>query len=162
MTHIALPPMDAIAPVRPRPLPPAERPRPSIPMTPAPKPPVEAAAMPTTGFTHEGKHLYLVKIALGDTGYSGFTLFSHAQEFQQHEFNTMLAEAAKVVLESKTAPRRKALIGEPIEQPVKINQESFGLDAEFFEIVMMDKFGFNLLRTFTGNAVLEPTIRGVK
>lgn len=123
-----------------------------------------AEVKPAIGWEHGGNQVYLIKVGLGETGLAGFSIFTHPKDFSQEELGTMLAATAQIVNETKVQTRRKALVKDrtPLEDPVKINEEFFRLDADFFETVLMDKYGFSLLRAHTGEINLEPTIKGVK
>jgi len=163
MSHVSLPPLEC-APSAPL-VAPIAVPKGSILVSaPVSAPGCGASSVPDIGWEHDGKQVYLIKVGLGETGLAGFSIFTHPKDFSQEELGVMLAATAKIVNEVKVEGRRRALskAHTPLENPVKVNEEFFSLDTDFFETVLMDKFGFSLLRVNIGVIDLEPTIKGVK
>lgn len=75
----------------------------------------------------------------------------------------MVIEATQVVNANRIESRRRELIEKhtPIENPIKTNETLFGGDADFFEVVMADKFGFRKLIYTFSDSIIEPTVKGV-
>jgi hypothetical protein len=90
--------------------------------------------------------LYLVKINLADTGYSGVSLLSHEKQFDEAQLKGMVAEATQVITETRIPKTREELVGREIEKSgaAKFNENLFHADVDVFEAVMVDKFAFRV------------------
>lgn len=122
-------------------------------------------AVPLSGVAEiNGKSIYFLKIAMGDTGYSGFAQFVHDQQFTEDEFRKIVEEATQITNEVRIAKRRAQMEKNrvPITNPFQTNEEYFQTDIQFFEGVMCDKWDFRILVTSGHQTTLEPTIPGVK
>jgi len=110
-----------------------------------------------------GYQVYMIQVAMLGSGYSGISVLAHTETFSQDRMNAMTVEAAAVVLEVRVMPRRKRLSENqvPIEDAKKSNMECFRDDTEFFESVMVDRFGFEKVQCGASRADLEPTIKGL-
>jgi hypothetical protein len=111
-----------------------------------------------------GKGIYFLKIAMGDTGYSGFSQFVHETRFTAEEFKAMVDEAVAITNTIRIKRRREQLERNrvPITNPVETNESYFATDIQFFEGVMCDKWDFRILVTSGLETAIEATIPGVK
>ena len=106
--------------------------------------------------------IYFVLVRMGTAGLSGFSIFSHVRRFSEDEMTAMAGEAAQLTNECRVGNRRKNMAAErtPIDDIKLLNESCFKTDQVFFEAVMADKFGFNVLRPVAVSATLEPTAKG--
>jgi len=128
------------------------------------------SVLPATGTIDGGRITYLIKITMGSSNLSALTLLTHAEQFKQEIMDAMIAEATKVVMETRVVRRRKAFAtGDRITKetdPTKIkadlikkNEEWFKADVALFEAILCDKYGFLVLRANTALANIEPTAK---
>ena len=127
--------------------------------------------LPATAKVSAERITYLVKIAMGTTGFSCLSLLTHAAQFDQTQLDAMLAEATKIVLDLRVTRRRKAIAGgdfklteerDPAKARIEIarkNEEWFKADVALFEAVLCDKYGFLILKANSAVAALEPTAK---
>ena len=110
-----------------------------------------------------GYQLYFIQVAMGDSSFSVISLFAHPEQFDKAQLDEMCADAAKVVLETRIAPRRKgiALAQDPVPDPKKLNEESFQSDKDLFDGVLIDKYGFEQVVATATRIAVETTVKGV-
>jgi hypothetical protein len=99
--------------------------------------------------------IYLIRVALQGGGRSGIACLAHNEQFKLPELEAQIAEAVKVVNEIRIPARRAEMASNqtPVPNLESMNLQAFQGDAEFFETVMVDKFGYR--RQLTMNGVAE-------
>ena len=136
------------------------------PAEPKVKPPLNCDdPVPLSGVAEiNGKGIYFLKIAMGDTGYSGFAMFVHDTQFTAAEFKKMVDEAVQIINSVRIKRRREQLEKNRvvITNAVETNETYFQTDVQFFEAVMCDKWDFRILVTSGLETAIEATIPGVK
>lgn len=115
----------------------------------------------------KGHHVYVVKACRTEGNIAAWLFLVHDKRFTQAEFDGMVVEAQTFVNEVRIPKRRdetarhKVSIGATVEEAQKNNDILFEQDADFMEIMMIDRFGFKKLIWTGGQATLIPTITGL-
>lgn len=144
---------------------------PSSARKPAP-PPGDPDARPSSTLTFEGRFAYQVLLACGETGLSCVVTLLHEHDLPPERLKEMAAEAAETLNTTRVPKRRRSMAdsrmpvcepGQPLEEGIAYhNERFFPDDVEFFQAVMMDRFGFSRLVLAADASVrIEPTITPV-
>jgi hypothetical protein len=114
----------------------------------------------------DGHYCYVVKAKRTEGNIAAWIFLTHKDKFKTEEFEAKIAECEKFVNEVRIIKRReetarnKVPIGATVEEAAATNDTLFEQDAEFLEIMMIDRFGFKKLMWYGGEATIIPTITG--
>lgn len=131
------------------------------------------AAKPATSITDDpvlqmkqrkarpGQYIYVARVRLGETSLTGLSLLLHEEQFSAAEFEDKLTEATRTTNETRLVHRRREMAAKhtPVPDPQETNERLFQSDVDFLEMVMADKFGFQVLTSKVADASIEPTVK---
>ena len=108
-----------------------------------------------------GDHLYVVKVRMGDGPRAGWAFLTHTATFKKEELQAKVDEACQIVNDSRLTHRRKEMAAArtPVPDAKELNERLFPSDVDFFEVVMVDKFGFKRLLVDMTEGSIEPTVK---
>jgi len=94
-----------------------------------------------------GMYLYSFDVRMGDTDLHSISHLMHPQLFASEKLQSMAEAACVKIFESRITLRRRGMAGQPIRDPKAVNEDCFAQDAEFFEVVMCDLYGFKIFKS---------------
>ncbi len=114
-----------------------------------------------------GEHAYVIKANRTEGNIAAWIFLVHKDRFTEDEFKAQVAESEKMINEVRIPKRRdetakrKIPMGNSVEEAQKMNDILFEQDAEFLEVMMIDRFGYRKLVWAGAEAKIIPTILGL-
>ena len=104
---------------------------------------------------------YFIRVRMANSSLGGFSLLVHKRLIEEEELKAMVADAVKLTNTVRIKSRRQDLVDNkvPIRDAVKVNEEWFPTDVDFFEGVMCDRHDFRVIKCETAIAEIEPTVK---
>lgn len=100
------------------------------------------------------EYLYVARVTLEGSATSAWSFFTHVDKYTDKDFMHKVDEACRITNGSRIKYRKEQLQKDAKNTDPQLAQKLFASDADFFETVMMDKFGFKALRFECAHGVI--------